>query len=166
MSESAKEWLAQRVYFEGWKPYEHKVQHMEYAVSLDNALKYGEMRVDEELEKITSIEAAIEDIERCSKEALEPYYESSAKEIDEILDLRTIINGLKKERYVLKEQAEHLEQDVENNAYRKKALEWCCHGFRLQPGGLPKQCSVCFRLSSDAPYCHEVINEVDSCLKY
>lgn len=51
--------------------------------------EYGELCREEEREKIksireigleqpeiTSIEDAIEDIERCSKEALEPYYES------------------------------------------------------------------------------------------
>lgn len=55
MSETAKEWLAQRVYFEGWKRYEHKVKHMEYAVSLDNALKYGDMRADEERERLNLV---------------------------------------------------------------------------------------------------------------
>lgn len=109
----------------------------------------------------------------------------SVEELDKILGLYTIVDGLKKERDALKDQAEQLLEKINNyeNAiaessealsdvtkreqdYRNKALEWCCNGFRLQPGGLSIQCSRCFRLTSDAPYCHEVINEVDSCLKY
>lgn len=97
----------------------------------------------------------------------------SAEEL-EILGLHTIIGDLEKERDELKEQAKNAIADMSDaltkatkreHAYRDKALDWCCLGYRLQPGGLPIQCSKCFRLSSDAPYCNEVIKEVDSCLK-
>lgn len=160
MSKTAKEWLLENARRLSRKAYELDI---EYTVRLI-AEEYSEMRVAEELEKITSIEDVIEDIERCAKEALEPYCESpKAKE-----KLERVEVVLKRDNDRTYHEWHQLHDELEEalrreHAYRKKALEWSCHGFRLQPGGLPKQCSRCFRLSGDAPYCHEVIKEVDSC---
>lgn len=85
MGETAKEWLLENARRLSRKSYELDIEYMVRLI----AEEYGEMRVDEELKKITSIEDVIEDIERCAKEALEPYCESpKAKEkLDRVNDI-------------------------------------------------------------------------------